>query len=178
MPQLLRWTENIQPTCLWKCYGWCCKCPVQSGSSFYQFLSQSRRSRQIQGQGHWCRWTLCSPGQILSRQKLKALGKKWHRSGISQQQQVLGTHRHSSTVFMLCSAQIITLCFFTKPSSSRLTHPEVGWGLQLRHYCSRMWHTFPPSTPVYTVSLVKCFANTPQLLPQPQTPYRDMEKAQ
>lgn len=34
MHQLLRWEENIQPTCLWKGYGFCCKCPVQSGSSF------------------------------------------------------------------------------------------------------------------------------------------------
>lgn len=79
---------------------------------------------------------------------------------------------------MLCSAQITTPCFFTKPSSSGLTHPEVGWGLQLRHYCCRIWHTFPPSMPMWSVSLVKCFANTLKLLPQLQSPYRDPETAQ
>lgn len=56
---------------------------------------------------------------------------------------------------MLCSAQIISPYFFTKPSSSGLTYPEVGWGLQLRHYCCRMWHTFPSSTPMWTMSLAR-----------------------
>lgn len=99
--------------------------------------------------------------------KAKSPGEK---NGIGQvfhhQQQALRTHRHSSTVFMLCSAQIITPRFFTKPSSSGFTHPEVGWVLRLRHYFCRMWHTTPPRMPMWThVSLVKCFVNTLKLLP-------------